>query len=900
MHAKILAAALFLAPSALAADQWGQCGGIGFKGDARCPAGWVCQYWNDYYSQCIVPATTTTTRRTTTTTKTTTKPTTTTTKTTTKPTTTTTKTTTKLTTTTTTTKPTTTTTTTKSTTTTTVPPTTTTTTTTTTVPTTTTTTVPPTTTTTTTTTVPTTTTTSATASPTAALDDITVYHGNALASGWENWSWSTTFNWAYTGPPAAPAGSGGSSVQVTTGGYGGVSFRNPAGYAGYKTIIFSLAGGSQWGLVADSTTEPFTSTAVAIGDSCKETINSDTFVTCYFDLSKLGDHAWDRFTFQSWSGGDQTTEFANIFISSKTALELTDTKSFSGGAAFGSNTLLLLGTGDITTVSITNPAGKAVTVSNPEVLADPSAHVYATLSESWTPGNYTITHSAGVITVSIPQPVKGDLASATGTKPISPWIYGMNLPSSSQHVSTYGFTLTRWGGNAMTPYNPISKWINAAADWYFENRAADAGGFEAWSNMISAGHAKAVFSVPMLDWVAKNITCSSYPVSVYGPQDKADPYNADAGNGLVNGTRIKDDPSRCYDPWGPKNLTAYLASWDQSQRDKVAFFTIGNELDIADGTHPDIMQEVMSYDSELARLKAYGQAIRAGIPDAKIMGPTSCCFWFWWHSGAGDADTAAHNGTSKLRYLLRSLHAYDAQVGKKTIDYLDLHFNPQEGRSSDGSAADNASRLRSSRAWWDKSYADESYMGQTSVYGNEPNPGSVFFIPRMKQLIADEYPGLGLSVTEWYNSNDLVGGLQIADTLGIFAREGLDVATKWANTDIGSPGAAAYWLYTGGYGSTKPFPSKYLNVPIFYNPDVAAAYFGKSDSNLVAGVFVNKDPSQYQHYKISGWKAGNYTLRHFGYPGVKADQGALFEATVMLDSSSTVVVPPYAAIFLSQ
>ncbi|KAJ3046890.1 hypothetical protein HK097_000427 [Rhizophlyctis rosea] len=861
MHAKILAAVLFLAPSALAADRtWQQCGGIGYKGVMTCDRGDICQYWNDYYSQCI-PAPTTTTRRTTTTTK---------------KSTTTTKTTTKVsvTTSSTTEVPVTTTSTTEV----------------------------PVTTSTTTTEVPVTstssTTTSTTPTSTPALEDLELYHGNALSSGWENWSWSSTFDFTYAGPPTPPAGSGGSVIQVTTGGYGGVSFRNPKGYAGYKTLVFQVAGASAWGLVADSTTEPFTSGAVSLVDSCPTPPTADAFTTCYFDIAKLGDHAWDRVTFQSWSDKDQTTYLANLFFTTKTALELTDTKSFGSGAAFGSNTLLLIGTGDITDVTVTK-GGEPVAIASSEIVENPSRRVYAKLASSWAPGVYTVTHSAGVITITIPAAVTGDLSSANGTRKISKWIYGTNFPASSGFLNTYGIPLGRWGGNAMTPYNPITKYINAANDWYFENRPADNGGFESWAKMVAAGHAKAVYSIPMLDWVAKPKDCWSYSVAKYGPQDKVDPYNADAGNGLQNGTRIVNDPNDCYVPWGPSNVTAYLSSLDAATASTIEFFTIGNELDIADGTHPDIQQEKMSYDNELARVKAYGQAIRAAIPTAKILGPTSCCFWFWWHSSVGETDQAAHGGLSKLRYLLRELRAYDEEVGKKTIDYLDVHFNPQEGRPGDGSAADNASRLRSSRAWWDPTYKDESYMGQDGVYAGEENPGSVYFIRRMKKLISEEYPGLGLAVTEWYNNNDLVGGLQIADGLGIFAREGLDVATKWANTDPGSAGAAAYWLYSGGYNSAKPFPDQYLNVPIFYDPDTAAVFFAKGESNT-AGVFINKNPTEYQHYKVVGWKAGTYTIRHFGTPGVRSDQGALFEATITLDASSTVVVPPYSAVFLSQ
>ena len=32
---------------------YGQCGGNNYIGSTTCEAGWVCQYQNDWYSQCV-------------------------------------------------------------------------------------------------------------------------------------------------------------------------------------------------------------------------------------------------------------------------------------------------------------------------------------------------------------------------------------------------------------------------------------------------------------------------------------------------------------------------------------------------------------------------------------------------------------------------------------------------------------------------------------------------------------------------------------------------------------------------------------------------------------------------------------------------------------------------------
>lgn len=69
----------------------------------------------------------------------------------------------------------------------------------------------------------------------------------------------------------------------------------------------------------------------------------------------------------------------------------------------------------------------------------------------------------------------------------------------------------------------------------------------------------------------------------------------------------------------------------------------------------------------------------------------------------------------------------------------------------------------------------------------------------MKQLIAINYPGTKLSLSEWSSGadTDITGGLLAVDALGIFGRYGLDSATYWATPDEKGPVGLAYWLYRG-------------------------------------------------------------------------------------------------------
>lgn len=46
-------ASLFASGALAQGGPWSQCGGIGFSGATTCVAGYICQYSNDWYSQCL-------------------------------------------------------------------------------------------------------------------------------------------------------------------------------------------------------------------------------------------------------------------------------------------------------------------------------------------------------------------------------------------------------------------------------------------------------------------------------------------------------------------------------------------------------------------------------------------------------------------------------------------------------------------------------------------------------------------------------------------------------------------------------------------------------------------------------------------------------------------------------
>jgi hypothetical protein len=178
------------------------------------------------------------------------------------------------------------------------------------------------------------------------------------------------------------------------------------------------------------------------------------------------------------------------------------------------------------------------------------------------------------------------------------------------------------------------------------------------------------------------------------------------------------------------------------------------------------------------------------------------------------------------------MKAYEQQHGTRILDYLDLHYYPQAqgvALQGAGDAETQALRLRSTRALWDASYKDESWI-------NEP----VRLIPRMKEW-AERYPGTKIAISEynWGALDTINGALAQADVLGIFGREGVDLATLWAPPEAGQPGAYAFRIFRNYDGKGATFGDTSLRARSA-DQDKLAIYAAERADKTLTLVIVNK------------------------------------------------------------
>ncbi|MCB1036974.1 MAG: hypothetical protein KDD47_24315, partial [Acidobacteria bacterium] len=275
-------------------------------------------------------------------------------------------------------------------------------------------------------------------------------------------------------------------------------------------------------------------------------------------------------------------------------------------------------------------------------------------------------------------------------------------------------------------------------------------------------------------------------------------------------------------------------------------WAIDNEPMLWDSTHRDVHPAPATYDELWSRTAAMALAIKAQDPAAKVLGPA---VWGWcaYFSSAADAafpngscvdgpDRQGHGGLPLLEWYLEQNCAVETATGVRPIDYLDVHFYPQggvaglDGASSSEDPATAAKRLRSVRELWDPSWVSESWI-------NQP----VHLIPRLKAWIDARCAGVGLAVTEyrWGADDGISSALAHAEVLGVFGREGVDLATRWTAPDPGTRVEDAYELFLDYDGASARIEGE--SVRALADSDALGAYAVRGGAGQLWVLLVNRE-----------------------------------------------------------
>ncbi len=429
--------------------------------------------------------------------------------------------------------------------------------------------------------------------------------------------------------------------------------------------------------------------------------------------------------------------------------------------------------------------------------------------------------------------------TSQANRAISPLVYGLNSPSAAQLAATRA-TLVRLGGNRWTAYNWETNASNAGSDYCYENdnylSSSTTPGAAIKPTVVAAAAAGAtsLVTIPIVDYVAGdeagvcNIQNTPNYLALHFDKNLPTKGSAFSLNPSTTDGKVYQDE---------------FVNWlKQAVPGAPVMIQLDNEPDLWSSTHAEVHPSAVTYAELAYRDFVYAKAVKAVWPTVKVVGPVN----YGWEgfTNLQNASDAAADGNF-VDWYLKQMSAAATSVGERLIDDLDVHWYPEatgggnritSDASGDG-AAEIAAREQAPRSLWDSSYVENSWITNDVLHG------PIDLLPGLQSKIAADYPGTGLSVSEWDygGGNEISGAIADADVLGIFGQQGVTDAAYWPlfnNETFSTAAFEAFRNYDGNggsFGDTSVLASS-------SDPTTATVYASMSaaNHNQVVLVAINK------------------------------------------------------------
>jgi len=481
------------------------------------------------------------------------------------------------------------------------------------------------------------------------------------------------------------------------------------------------------------------------------------------------------------------------------------------------------------------------------------------------------------------------------SRSISPYIYGLNGWSlDAKGLRKLGTTVNRFGGNATTNYNWKDDAMNRGMDWFFLNTAEGKStakesdkSYYKFVQESTKGGSDTMLTIPIIGWVAKRPPesgprLSSYPLSLFPGQPE---HDNGCGSGFTSAKRDiqsaiwGNDPNHNYLPSTPEFQKGWvqvlLKEFGPASGKGVKFYSMDNETGLWHWNHRDVRPQGVGMD-ELADLNAtYAAMVKSVDPSAQVVGFVSWgakelagSAWDFFpggkagykqgENGMTDAnrwtDRKAHGNLFNAQQFLKAMKAKSDKAGVRLMDYFDNHGFPEVwGTTATGQKVNvlgdhpydpvlTPKQFDAMRVFWDDTFISEDSW--CYAYGNAPTLWTpwVGLIPKLKGYIAQYYPGTKLAMTEYYpaSKSHYHGGLLEALNLGIFAREGMDMACDWGGVDSENYVFYGHMLFSNYDGKGSKFLGQYHGSKAS-NADLYS--FVAKQGAVTRIVLINKNPT---------------------------------------------------------
>jgi len=713
---------------------------------------------------------------------------------------------------------------------------------------------------------------------TSSLAQDQAIYTDSLQNGWQDWGWAS-INYNNTSP--VHSGSKSVAVTIVTNTWQGLQiYHSDLNSSPFTNISLWLNGGASggqrlqvYGLLHVGTT-PNTGQGQNVSLS---PLPTNAWQQFFVPLSALGVANQTNFTgfvIQDRTGGPQPTFFVDdIYLVANSVPQPTVMlTSPANGSTYAAPASIPLAAN---VVSNGHAITKVEFYNGANLLSQHSSPPYSFTWTNVTVGSYSLfarvtdDAGAGADSTAVNVTVTGAAAATISVDaqldrhPISPLIYGVAFAPNAATVADLNTPLHRSGGNAETRYNWQLDAHNRGSDWYFISIADGSGtpGQEADDFITTSrnGGAEPMLTIPMIGWAPKlgnnRAKLASYSTNKYGPQTATEPGYPSIGNGIsvTNNTPITwNDPTDANFLTNSNFQLAWLRHltnrWGLSTNGGVRYYFMDNEHTLWHQTHRDVHPNGATRQEIRDQFFDYAGKVKAVDPNAIVLGPEEFGWSGYFNSGAdlqyGDKygwgylpDRATNGAMDYVPWLLSEFYKRHTNTNQRLLDYFTLHRYTEDSAvgGDDVSTATQLKRNRWTRSFWDTNYVDESWIG--SQIENK-----VMLIPRMKDWVATYYPGTKIGITEynWGAESHINGATTQADILGIYGREGLDLATRWTTPSSSTPTYKAMKMFRNYDGNKSCFGDISVSAT-GPNPDNVSPYAAvRSADGTLTLMVINK------------------------------------------------------------
>jgi len=404
----------------------------------------------------------------------------------------------------------------------------------------------------------------------------------------------------------------------------------------------------------------------------------------------------------------------------------------------------------------------------------------------------------------------------THTRPISPYIYGLNfytgISGAPQHL-----TFDRAGGNRWTAYNWENNFSNAGSDYFYQNDnylSSSTTPAEAVRSFIAADHGIGVASLMTIQLQGLVSADGNGPVSTTNPPDLSRFKQAIPKKSTITPAPFTTSPDTTdayvYMDEFLWALNQKLPGIFAANSSTPTFVSLDNEPELWNSTHLEVQGSTpISSDTYIAKTITLTKALKDQFPDLLIFGPVHYGFEGIYNWQGELSATPGGNNWFPDKYLPALKSASDA-YGLPLVDVYDFHWYSE---ATDGSSrvtnltssslndAQVQAIVQSPRSLWDPTYTENSWITQ-AVLGQP-----IKILPRLQSKIDAEFPGTKIAITEYENGGDnhIAGTIAQADNLGIFGAQGVFAASLWPLSSNIPYILAGFRAYRGFDGANADF-----------------------------------------------------------------------------------------------